>query len=116
MIIDKQYEDCFTALAAYEEEVNRKNNRILKAIGNQIGPGYLKDLQTIIINCGCTGNFYFSEDPIGKFQTENGDDVGCITGAWVTQYNVGIEEGDSYEGTICIRLKPYKYLVMPFSI
>ena len=48
----------------------------------------------------------------GEFQQET--DFGCITGIWVTQYSVGME-GDSYAGTIWVKLKDYKYLEMPFS-
>jgi len=99
-------------LAAYDNETDRINMRIFKAIENQIGKGFLNDLKALIEDSECKDRFSIVDNPTGKFQQESG--FGCITGIWVTQYSVGME-GDSWAGTIWVKLKDYKYLEMPFS-
>ncbi len=108
-MIEQVYKD----LAAYDWETMRQNDRIFKAIGNQLGVGFLSDLKTLIEDCECKDRFKLVDEPTGKFQIES--DFGCIAGIWITQYSVGTE-GDSYEGTIWVKLKNYKYLEMNFSM
>ena len=105
-------EQCYKDINIYNNETMRINDRIFKAIGNQIGHGFLKDLSELIEDAGCQHRFRIVDEPNGKYQSES--DFGCITGNWVTQYSVGME-GDSYEGTIWVKFKNYKYLEMDFS-
>lgn len=98
-------EQCYKDMAAYDWETMRQNDRVFKAISNQLGLGFLSDLKILIEDCGCNERFKLVDEPTGKFQSES--DFGCIVGIWITQYSVGTE-GDSYEGTIWVKLKNYK--------
>lgn len=99
----------------YHDEISRINNRIFKAIENQIGKGFLLDLKTLIEDSGCIGSFLLVESSniTGKFQSEH--ESGCITGIWVYQYSVA-DTGDSFAGTIWVKLKSNKYLQMYFAV
>jgi len=104
--------EAYDELADFYAEEESSNNRIFKAIKSQIGEGFLNDLKRLIEESECKGKFLIVDEPTGKFQKES--DFGSIVGLWVTQYSAGIE-GDSFFGTIWIKLKDYKYLEMPFS-
>lgn len=111
---DEIWSEIADGMEKYDNEVLRINNRIFKAIGNQIGKGFLIDLKVVIEECGCVGSFSLVERWFvhGKFQSEC--EYGCIVGIFVYQYSVG-DSGDSYAGTIWVKLKDNKYLQMNFS-
>lgn len=93
------------------DETRRINNRILKAIGNQLGEEFLEDLKYCIKDCEISqGSYGFSKKPIGNFQKE---DYGKIKYMWVDQHGPVIDADDFY-GTISIELKPYKYLILSY--
>jgi len=104
--------EAYAEMAELDAETDRINNRIFKAIENQIGKGFLKDLKELIEDSECNDMFSIVDEPGGKFQEQT--DFGCITGLWFTQFSAGIE-GDSFYGTIWVKLKNWKYLEMPFS-
>lgn len=109
------YAEAYAEMALYDNETDRINKRIFKAIENQIGKGFLDNLKSLIEDSEFSDSFRFKivDKPGGKFQQET--DFGCITGIWVYQYSVG-DSGDGWAGSIWVKLKNYKYLEIPFSI
>jgi hypothetical protein len=98
----------------YDRETQRRNSRILKAIESQIGKGFTSDLKNLIEECECSSSrLVFVDKPKGDYQEESYH--GCITGIWVVQHSQGME-GDSFYGTVTVKLKDCKYLEMPFSV
>jgi hypothetical protein len=97
----------------YDRETERVNNRILKAVENVIGKGFLRDLKNLIDESECSNRFSLVDTPKGDYQEESYH--GCITGIWVVQHSQGME-GDSFYGTVTVKLKDCKYLEMPFSV
>ena len=108
----KAMNEHYTEMVRYEEDVSRVNNRIFSVIEKYIGAGFVRDLSRYIEELNCCEPFYFKDEPIGKFQEEN--ESGCITGVWIEQWSTGME-GDSYSGNISIKLKDYKWLIIPYS-
>lgn len=100
----------------YILQVERKNNRTLRAVKSVMGKtfckhliSYLKDVQPV--------NYAVWEivrEPEGDLQkvAEYGR---SIRQEWVQQWSVGTE-GDSFEGIICVPLKPGRYLKFHFSM
>ena len=62
---------------------------------------------------GIKGLAEIVKEPIGAFQKEKYGRQ--INGIWVEQWTVGME-GDSYEGFVCVQIKPNKYLKFKYSM
>ncbi len=100
--------------AAMEHECYLRNMRILRAIKTVKGKTFYKYLLEIIEESeGIRGMAEIMANPTGKFQEENYGKQ--IKGIWVEQWSVGLE-GDSYEGIICVEIKPNKYFKFNFSM
>lgn len=101
----------------YLRECDRKNERLLRAIGTVKGKTFLKHLRAKIKNSEADrhGGFEIVRTPTGKRQTES--EYGrAIREEWVDQYVNGGMTGDHYEGTICIKIKETKYLKFHYSM
>lgn len=99
---------------AYLNEENRKNQRLLKVIKSVKGKTFYKHILDIIEESeGIKGLACIVKEPTGKFQEEKHGKE--INGIWVSQWSVGME-GDSWEGIVCVQIKPNKYLKFPFSM
>ncbi len=112
--IDKMWAELAVEMDKYANECARVNDRILKAIKNQLGQEFY-DLLIMIIDCSEVSQDYkysIVQEPRGRFQHES--EYGFIVGCWVDQWSTGTE-GDSYSGYITVKLKDYKYLEMSFS-
>jgi len=109
----RMWADAMASLDKFHNECDRINFRIMKAITNQLGNAFVKNLCIISTDCEVSNDaWWFSKTPIGSYQKEG---YGAIKGYWVSQQSVG-DSGDSYSGTICIKLKERLYLIMPFSM
>lgn len=98
----------------YLRDVDKKNKRLLTAIKKVKGKTFYKHLLTIIEESeGIDGFAQIVKEPVGKFQKEQYGRT--IPGYWVDQWAVGME-GDSWEGTVCVQLKPNKYLKFSYSM
>lgn len=107
-------EDGMKAWADYENECFRKNKRLLKAIKSIKGKTFYKYLSGIIEGSeGIKGIAEIVKEPTGKFQKDNYGRQ--IKGIWVQQWSVGME-GDSWEGYVCVEIKPNKYFKFSYSM
>lgn len=112
---DKQAEeDCWRSLAEYENECDRKNKRLLRAIKSVKGRTFFNHIMDIIVESeGIDGLAEIVREPVGTFQEErHGRHIG---GIWVHQWSVGME-GDSFEGYVCVKIKPGRYLKFPYKM
>lgn len=109
-------EDGWKEYAKAVDEVDRKNKRLLYAIKRVKGKTYFKRLMQLINECEGIRECFLGEmvrEPNGEFVKEP---LGRqISGYWVDQRTVGTE-GDSYEGTICVEIKPNKYFKFHYSM
>lgn len=97
----------------YLESVKKYNTRILMAIKSVKGKTFYKYLKNIIEESDrIDQQMEIVPEPTGDYQKE------CygrtIPGIWVDQRSVG-DSGDSYAGSVCILLKPNKYLKFYYS-
>lgn len=96
--------------------VERKNNRILRAVKSVMGKSFYKHLIAYLkeaqpVNYGV---WEIIREPVGHLQKVT--DYGrAIRQEWVQQWSVGME-GDCFEGIICVPLKPGRYLKFHFSM
>lgn len=97
-------------------QVERQNNRILKAVKSVNGKSFYKHLITYLNEAQPVSYRVWEiiKEPVGDLQkvTEYGR---AIRQEWVQQWSVGTE-GDSFEGIICVPLKPGRYLKFHFSM
>lgn len=98
------------------KENDKRNDRVLRAIKSVKGRTFYKHLISYIKDAQMSewSEFEIVRKPIGDEQkvTEYGR---SITKEWVDQWSVGTE-GDSFNGTICLELKPNKYLKFSYSM
>jgi len=98
------------------EKVRKYNARILRAIKTVKGKAFVKHLSALMESCEAVdwANWEILKEPIGSEQSI--DEYGReIRKEWVDQRATGTE-GDSWEGTICVQIKPNKYLKFHFSM
>jgi hypothetical protein len=108
-------EDCYRGLIEYENECARKNQRVLRAIKSVKGIAFYKHILAIIKESeGIRDVAEIVREPIGTFQKEQYGR--SIKGIWVNQTTDGGYLGDSYAGTICIELKPGRYLKFHYAM
>lgn len=106
-------EEVWKDLAEAERRINLKNKRVLKAIKSIKGKGFYRKLMDEIEESeGIVGEIEIIKQPKGKYQECSGR---LIPGIWVEQWGVGME-GDSWNGTICVQIKPNKYILWNFSM
>lgn len=100
----------------YILSVERYNERILKAVNSTRGKTFLKHLVAYIKDAQPVNYAAWEivREPEGDLQkvTEYGR---AIRQEWVQSWAVGTE-GDSFEGVICVPLKPGRYLKFHFSM
>ncbi len=114
MITDyhKIMDDYHEAMTEYHSECERHNNRILNAIKGIKGEQFFEDLMTFMEDCEVNNKFKIVRKPAGEYQSEN---YGKIKRSWVVQYSVG-DSGDSWAGTVSVKIKKGRWLEMPFSM
>lgn len=93
----------------------RYNRRILKSIKKINGRTFHKHLLALMKNSEAVSwaNWEIVSEPTGEMQQEN--EYGrFIKQIWIEQWATGAE-GDSWDGYICLMVKPKKYLRFRFS-
>lgn len=105
----KEYHD-------FISETKRYNERILKAVKSVKGKAFYKNILIFIEDrqpCDYS-RFEIVKEPTGEEQSlsEYGR---SIKKEWVEQWSVG-DSGDSWNGNICVELKPNKYLKFAYSM
>lgn len=100
----------------YILHVEHQNMRILKAVNATLGKTFCKHLVTYLQNAQPVNYapWEIVREPEGDLHkvTEYGR---SIRQEWVQQWSVGTE-GDSWEGIICVPLKPGRWLKFNFSM
>ncbi len=97
-----------------ENDIHRRNKRLLRVIKSVKGATYFHHLMEIINESyGITWLAEIVRKPIGEFNKEpHGRE---ITGIWIDQHSVGME-GDSFVGTICVPLRPGRWFKFDYSM
>lgn len=104
-----EYYECLKKIAAY-------NDRILKAIKSVRGKTFYNHLVSFIKDAEACDHEQFEiiSKPIGEEQSVS--EYGrFIKKEWVQQWSIG-DSGDSFHGTICVEIKPNKYLKFSYSM
>ena len=105
---------CFEGMREYDDLCARYNNRLLRAIKSVKGNTFYKYLVDIIKESeGINGMASIVSKPVGTFSDEKYGRQ--IKGIWVDQQAVGCE-GDSWAGTVCVEIKPNKFLKFDYSM
>jgi hypothetical protein len=104
-------DDYGKAMKEYHDEIERNNAPILKAVKEEKGDEWFEELENLMEESEVGGAFKIVAKPNGEKQS-SGD---LIKWEWVDQYSVG-DSGDSWEGTITVKISNGKYLEMPFSM
>lgn len=111
---EEQYDKIYEELTAYEADCYRHNERLLKVIKKVKGKTFYKYILEILKESNrVDGKMEIVRKPCGEFQKEKYGRT--IDGIWVDQWSVGTE-GDSFEGYVCVLLKPNKYLKFSYSM
>ncbi len=97
----------------YHDNCERINNRIFKAIKNQLGQKFHDTLNELAIETEVSGAFALVKSPKGEYQPDEEWDM--INGIWVDQRCVG-EFGDSWEGQVYVKLKEGLFLEMAYAM
>jgi len=103
--------DCGKAMREYYDGIAKHNEPILKAIKDEKGNDWYKELESLMEDSEVGGAFKIVEEPSGELQESSE----LIINEWVDQYSVG-DSGDCWEGTITVKIGDKKYLEMPFSM
>lgn len=110
-VIDNHWKE----MAEWEKECGRKNRRLLKAIKSVKGKAFYGHILDIIEESeGIDGVAEIVRLPVGNFQEEKYGR--SIKGIWVNQTTNGGYSGDSFAGTVCVELKPGRFLKFAYAM
>lgn len=99
-----------------ERDIDRRNERLLKAIKSVKGEKFYNEiLYEIQESQGMHGLAEIVREPVGIFQSYEDDDS-ILPGIYVDQTTDGGYSGDSFAGTICIEIKPGRFLKFYYSM
>ena len=104
-------DDYGKSMKDYHDGIAKHNEPILKAIKAEKGNEWFSELEMLMEESEVCGAFKIVEEPNGEKQ-ESSELIGD---EWVDQYSVG-DSGDSWEGTITVKIGDKRYLEMPFSM
>lgn len=106
---EKHLNEVYQKLSEYEKECSRINARILKAIKSVKGERfYQMVLDEIQESEGVVGHLRFAKKHRGTKQSQ--------PNVWVDQTTNGGYSGDSFAGTVSIKLKRGKFLEWDYSM
>lgn len=113
---DKMWAEYAESMNKYHTECKRVNDRIIKAVANQLGQSFVNDIWSCVEESEglpeYSGKFFFLRKPRGQWQEEEYDN---FNGIWVDQWSVG-DSGDSWNGVVCIKLKKGLWLAFDYSM
>ena len=102
----------------YENQIFKKDQRLLNAIKSIKGEPYLKALGELIEGLDQTSDYSIVDKPKGNYQREYWHKE--IQGGWVDQWRNGGYTGDDYAGDVYVKIKRKnkkdKYLRIPYSM
>ncbi len=105
-------------LMEYENQIFKKDQRLLNAIKSIKGEPYLKALGELIEGLDQTSDYSIVDKPKGNYQREYWHKE--IQGVWVDQWRNGGYTGDDYAGDVYVKIKRKnkkdKYLRIPYSM
>ena len=118
LALEKQIQECEFKLLLLEDQKDRcdlvkSNNRIFKAIKNQLGEEYLQAVKDCLNDCEADRDLKLVKKPNIEEQKEDWDKFNHIL---VDQYLNGGMAGDSFAGYIYIPLKENLYLKSHYSL
>lgn len=106
--------DYMSELIALEKQQGDKNRVLLDEILKEKGQPFYDDLQEVIYESdGITGVAEFVSQPVGNYQEEGYDN---IPGIWVNQTTNGGYTGDTFAGTVCVKINEEKYFKFHYSM
>jgi hypothetical protein len=105
------FREYYKDMAAYHDECEKANRRVLKAIQSVKGSDFYEDLTDVFDWVHPSGKFELVDEPSGDIQNEN---YGKIRRVWVDQWSVG-DSGDSFSGHVYVKLKLGMWLKMYFE-
>ena len=101
----------------YYDEIRKEeeaNKNFLDGIKKRKGATFFKYLMEIIEESeGIKGLAQIVKEPIGSFQKDKKGRQ--IEGIWVNQYAAG-DSGDSWYGTVCVKIDENEYLKFGYSM
>ncbi len=115
--IEKQMlDDYCKSMEDYQDECDRINERILKAIRSVNGDKFAEAVLAFVKSqfeegVDIEGGWKLTKRKHGDYQKE---DWVSFKGIWVDQWSVG-DSGDSWNGHIFIKLRKDKYLELSYS-
>lgn len=108
----KIFADYAAEMNQYNDNSNRINNRILKAIKNQLGEKFKEAILLCAEESDACGPFALVKKPKGEYLDEEYE---AFKGLWVDQRSYG-DTGDSWQGEVYIKLKENLYLEIGYSM
>lgn len=113
-------EDVYAMMDAAHAEIEKEqaieklsNDRLIKVLKKRNGTGWVKGLMLLCSDCDVHGRMEIVRNHPRKeyWQEEN---FGPIKEMWVLQYSVG-DSGDSFAGTIWLKIDKKRFLQLMFS-
>lgn len=101
------------SMREYHDEVDRKNNRIFKALTTVMGKTFVKRLKEYMEELESSNPIEIVRKTKGSYQEEN---YGIIKGAWVDQWENGGYEGDSFSGDVYVEVTKNRFIKFGYSL
>lgn len=113
--INEVMRDYDKVMTEYHNELNRKNNRMLKALTSVMGNKFVENLKEYMEDSeGPSNEIRIVKNRKGSLQKEIG--FGAIKKVWVNQWDNGGYTGDSFSGDIYIPITKKRFVTFGYSM
>lgn len=111
----EEMEQYHAEMRAFHKEMDRRNTRLMDCLKRLKGRVWAEAVVNLCDDCGVYGYMSVTRKaPSPKNWVRRGD-FPPIKGFWVSQSSVGTE-GDSWEGTIWVKIDSRRYLKLQFAL
>lgn len=97
----------------YNENVNRVNDRILRAVTTLRGKDYSEALLSFLEESEASGPLEIVRRAVGTYQED--EEYGILKSIWVNQYRNGGYTGDDFAGDIYVEIKKNRFIKFGYS-
>ena len=112
---EKQYEEGFLGLTAYDKEQNDIKDKCLEYVKAQVIAELYNDIIEYIKDSDFTDRFEITKVKPND-ECKQSEDLDHLKEVWVDQYNNGGYFGDDFAGWVFIKITDTKYLKFHYSM
>jgi len=112
-VTDQEAQEAFEAMDEFYDSQANNRQEVIDKIKELKGDAFVEELEGYLDEEGGNYDFCFVDMPVGTLLDE---DFKNMTHVYINQTTDGGMSGDSFAGTICVRVEADKFMFCQYSI